>query len=544
MMESRPRIFIQWLGKHPNWPVLFSFVVLTAVASRAVLTDLNSVIVGEDNDVYINPWADWWTAKAWQEPDTDLWYTDYLFYPQGTKLAYHSFSHLNTLISLSLRRFFGHLAAYNLAILMNYVLSGFAMFQLARYVTCSNFAAVLAGVVFAFNSHALYQSSHPVLVSIWCFPWATLYIMRAVNEDRIKWAVIAAIFVFLGALTSTLLFILLGIWFGFLFAYMLISRNWLRIPWRILTIFALLSLAAGALLNYSLLSEAVTNGNDSFWTASEESIVQDIFSIFVPHWYAWLKRGVYLGIVPFYLLMLAFQFQRREARLWFLLLVGAYLFSIGPYPELFGSKLDITLPWSLLFAPLLRNMYRMNILMTMGLAMVVAFGWIGMASQLKSKRARSIAAVLVFVAVFGDYTAVSFPHTPLNVSPFYTEFLQDVPDDLALSIFPTGRQKDKRYLYYQTLHGHKMTGGVISRPSESVFEFINGNALLRAAVVDLEPVPIPKDVTPHMRALARANVGYLVLDKTLMDVTEWRAAFPAEPVFEDKSVLVYSTNTP
>ncbi len=533
--------YLEWLLKRVNWLVFILFLLLTVIAGWSVLTRLDTVIIGDDNDVYINPWADWWTVKALQEPDIQFWYTDFLFYPQGVNLNYHSFSHLNTLVSLFLRSLLDDLPAYNLAILINYALSGFAMFQLARYMTNSIPGSILAGIVFAFNSHALYQSSHPVLVSIWCFPWATLYFLRAARENRVKMAMFAAVFVFLGALSSTLLLILLAMWFGFLIIYLFLARDWPRSSWKILVVFIALCLVGTLPLIYPLLREAVSNSNSSFWIDPGSSISTDIFSIFVPHWYIWLIRGLYFGIVPFYLVMLAFKFQRREARVWFLLLIVAYLFAIGPNPHFGGRDWGITLPWSLLAAPLLRNMYRVNILMSLGLAMIVAYGWLGMSTQLMTAKARTIAAVIVIAATFGEYTAVPFPSTSISVSSFYTAYLEDVPDDIALAILPTGRQEDKRYLYYQTLHGHRMTGGVISRPSDNVFDFILDNPLLRAGAVDLAPVPIPADPQPALRALSDAGVGYLVLDKVLMDVIPWREALPMTPVFEDDLTLVYAT---
>ncbi|HEX6384418.1 MAG TPA: hypothetical protein VF177_07090, partial [Anaerolineae bacterium] len=184
------------------------FLLLTIIVGWQVLVDLNTVLIGDDPDVYINPWADWWTLEALKDPKIGLWQTGHLFYPYGANLAYHSFSHLNTLISLALRALVGVTAGFNLAILLNYALNGLSMFQLARYVTHSITAALLAGFVFAFNSHDQYQSAHPVLISIWCFPWLTLYLMRAVRENQIRWAVVAAVFVFLGAFSSTVLLIM------------------------------------------------------------------------------------------------------------------------------------------------------------------------------------------------------------------------------------------------------------------------------------------------------------------------------------------------
>lgn len=526
--------------------VALLFLLFTIIVSWQVLVDVNTVLIGDDPDVYINLWADWWTLEAVTDPDATLWHTNFMFYPRGANLVYHSFSHLNTLVSLALRPLVGITAGYNLAILLNYVLGGLSMFHLARYLTGSVIAAILAGFVFAFNSHNQYQSAHPVLISIWCFPWLTLVFMRAVRENRIAWAMVAAVFVFLGTLSSTVLLILMGMWLAMLVIYMFFSSGWPRPSGRVLLSFGLVSLLLVLPLLYPLLREAFANGNSSFLVDPSRSIRMDMASIVIPHWDLWLIRGIYFGVMPCCLLLVACAWRWQKARLWFLLLVIAYLFAIGPEPRFYGEPIDVVLPWTLPLAPVLRNMYRMNILLSLGLAMLVAYGWTVLAAQTKSVRLRQFMAILVLFGIYIDYTAAPFPHTATKVSPFYTRYLDRVPDNVVLAILPTGRQEDKRYLYYQTLHEHPITGGVISRASPETFGFIYSNPLLRAGVVTSRPLPIPRDVQTHIQALADAGVGYLIFDKTLLErqeVEAWREAIPLEPVYEDSLVLAYKIGT-
>jgi hypothetical protein len=543
-MSSPRNLGFEALRRRESFWVLLLFVLLTIVAAWNIVTDLDGVIVGRDNDVYINQWADWWTYKAITDPATSLWRSDEMYYPIGADLIYHSFSHLNTAVSLGLRPFIGTLPAYNIAILLNYVLAGLSMFHLGRYLTDSSVAGILAGIVFAFNSHNMYQSSHPVLVSVWCFPWMTLFFMRAVRENSIKLALLAAVFVFLGAATSTILVILMAFWMGILVLYMFFAKQLPRPSWKILLAFGM---ASGLLVLptvWALLVDAVAGGNGNFITSPEESIRTDMISPIVPHWYKWLERGMYLGIMPLFLVMLAAGRRRKQAVLWFLLACVAYLFAIGPEPHFANFRLGVVLPWTLPIAPVLRNMYRMMILMSLGVAMITAYGWLGLRQSLLSltNRRQGAIACMVGLAIFVDYTVGPFPSTPATVSTFYTDYLDHVPRDVALAIVPTGRQADKRYLYYQTLHEHPMTGGHISRAGEDVYAFINSNPLLRFGAVDMEPVPVPGDPVAALQQLAEANVGYFIIDKTLTeDLDVWRVNLPLAPVFEDDFLLVYST---
>lgn len=535
-------------GPQTNLAALLLFTLLTIIAAWPVVSDLDGVIIGLDNDVYINPWADWWTLKALTDPDISLWFTDYLFYPSGASLIYHSYSHLNTAVSLALRPFLGPLPAYNITILINLVLIGFSIFQLTRYLTNSTTAAILAGIVFTFNSQIQYQTSHPVTFSVWCLPWMTLYLIRAARENNWRLAVIAAVFVFLGAATGIHILILSAFWLALLLIFMVISSEFTRPSLKILLVFGLTSTLLVLPVTYPLLTAAVSNQNTSFAMNPLDSVGTDLFSIFETNWEGWYFRSMYLGIVPGILFLIAVFQNGRRAKLWLLLTTLSFLFAIGPVPTISEEPLGVTLPWSLAMAPLLRHMYRMMLLFAFGWAMTAAYGWLTVERSGRfSSRKFLILGSLVGLLIYIDFTIAPFPTRDAPVSAFYTDYLDDVPDDIALAILPTGRQEDKWYMYYQTIHHHPITGGVISRSNPEIFRFMRNNPLLRAGSVNLEPIPIPEKVEESFSQLADVNVGYLILDKTQMALNEenmetWRAAILFEPVYEDNLVLVYKTN--
>lgn len=529
----------------PNVVAIAVFLLLVIVAGWPVLTRLNTVIIGDDIDVYINPWADWWTQQAISQRGLTLWQTDYIFYPAGADLTYHSFSHFNTAISLLLRPFVGAIAAYNLTILFNYFLIALSMFHLARYWTGSAAAGIVAGIVFAFNSHNLYQSCHPVLLGIWVLPWTALFLLKAVEAEKngFKYAALAGFFLFLTTTVSVLMLIMQALWLAFLGVAMLITRRWRLKHWPLIVV----AIGVGAVLSlpllYPLLRASIAGGNSSFIVNPYDSFVTDIASLVTPHWHYWYIRGIYLGILPMALMVLALG-RLREVRLWLALTVLALLLAIGPVPTIGGEQLDIVLPWSLPLAPVLRNMYRMNILVSLGAAMLAAYGWLVFASHLPRQRVVQL-FVLAFLSllIFADYMRPTFPRTPLSVPRFYTHVLADMPQDVSVAIVPTGRQYDKPHLLYQTFHEHKMVNGVISRSVPETRAFIRNNALLRAGYMDLDEQPLPADPRPAMEELAAAGVDYLIIEKgwRQLDDEEWEAALPFEPYYEDSQVLVYET---
>lgn len=518
------------------------FVLLAGVAGWPVLTNLDGVIIGRDNDIFINPWADWWTLKAIQDSSVSLWRTDYIFHPTGANLSFHSFSHLNTAVSLLLRPIFNPLPAYNLSIWLNYPLIGFGMYKLARYLTKSEVSGILAGIAFAFSSHAMYQSSHPVLLSIWCFPLATLYFLRAVEEEQKQLALIGALFVFLGALTSTLLFFMMVLWFGFLTLFLWLDAGWKRPSLPILLTFVITCGISCTLLQLPLILDAVGNQNSSFIISdSRAAIAADIVAPIIPHWFLWLPRGLYFGFVGIYITL----FARRSGgrlRVWVALLAVSYLISIGPRPELLGSPINVTLPWSLPFVPILRNMYRFNILTSFALSVLIAFGWLGIRQQLATPRSRQIGAVLLSTLLFADYAGPQIPTAPLVVSPFYVQTLAKVNDGVGLTHLPINRQFDKRYLFYQTLHGHKISNGVISRAEADTFQFMEENAILALRFGDGQTQLPPPNLDEALAQLAETGVGLLVFEKGFMEPDQllmWDEALDRRPFYEDDLVVAY-----
>ncbi|MCK4314183.1 MAG: hypothetical protein KAX24_00290, partial [Anaerolineae bacterium] len=140
-----------WQGQGRHLAVLGLFVGLTLVITYPLPLRMSQVLAGEDIDAYINPWVDWWTHHVLATPGESLYYTDYLFYPDGVSLVLHSFSHTNTAVSLALQPWIGQPAAYNVTILLAYLLSAFGMYLLVEYLTASTVAGIVSGVVFAFN---------------------------------------------------------------------------------------------------------------------------------------------------------------------------------------------------------------------------------------------------------------------------------------------------------------------------------------------------------------------------------------------------------
>jgi uncharacterized membrane protein len=137
----------------------------------------------------------------------NLYYTDYLFYPQGVSLVFHSFSHVNTALALALEPLVGVIAAQNVTTLLAYALSGFSMYLLVKELFQNRAAALVAGVVFAFSPYHVDQALHPVIISTQWMPLFLLFFIRVLKGGGVKDAIAAVAFLLLTALTSWHLFL-------------------------------------------------------------------------------------------------------------------------------------------------------------------------------------------------------------------------------------------------------------------------------------------------------------------------------------------------
>lgn len=125
-----------------------------------------------------------------------LWDTP-IFHPQPLTLAYSEHMIAQALFVLPLQALTGNvILGYNAALLATFVLSGVGMFLLARELTGSASAAIVAGAVFAFTPYRVDQLSHLHILSSQWMPFALYGLRRYFTTGRLRpliWATIALV---------------------------------------------------------------------------------------------------------------------------------------------------------------------------------------------------------------------------------------------------------------------------------------------------------------------------------------------------------------
>ena len=548
---------------------LILYVLLTLAITMPLPLHMNEFLPGSSSDVYINPWANWWTREALVS-GLDFYHTDYMFYPNGTSLVFHSFSHANTAISLALEPFLGQFVAYNSTILLAYALSGFSAYLLVRHLTGCRPAAVVSGLVFAFSSYHISESDHPVLVTTQWIPLFALALNRLLyhaDQSRVKQLLLAALWFLLTALSSLHLMLMLGVWTALYLFYGLVFQRERLVPgiWRYLVLLGVIVGLALAPLLYPIASEYLTSDISYMAVQTDVGLGNDLLSFVTPNrrhpLFAPLvastndqigaarKHPGYLGFLAVGLAISGVVVTGRKARFWWISGLLFLIVSLGARVMFLGEPLHIfPLPWAIPVISVMRHPFRFNVLLFFSLSVLVGLGGHSLVNAL-GKRSKWLSRLTLFAVgalVLFEYRVDPFPLTQPEYSPFLIELAQE-DGEFAVADFPMGRRSAKYYLFYQMLHGRKMVDGVVSRTPDDAYAFVDENPLLRALRAGRAPAS-DLDIQDQFAILAEQGIPYIIVHKDLLgpsQMEEWREWLMGFPLafFEDEWLIVYRTTS-
>ena len=522
----------------------------------------------------------------------NLLFTPVQFYPIGVSLAAHSLSFYNSLLWIPLAALFGDIAAYNLTVLLTFILSGYTMFKLMEYLATNHgpqtsgrgpwsmVSGLIAGMIFAFAPYHFSQSlGHVSLASVQWFPLLALFILKATRETKrrnIMWIGLTTLLI-----TATRLqFLVLGGVVLALFVlvdWLVLRREWVRGAWLRLIVGAAIGLVlslpivlpAAQLFTQSAAPDELI-ADEQTWGQTDLAayavpmtyhpvfgpIVQPLYKNFVKN-RAWMP---YLGVAPLLLAVWGALRAKRRAVPWVTIGLFSFLMALGPFLRVNGTELtSISLPYALIGdrfpLSILRSPDRYNLMLALALAPLAAWGVQDVLARLARrahssarsehapKRAAAAGGILLGAVILFEYLGVPYPTIdPLPVSPFQQQMAQDGENYAVLDI-PLDRSDTKRYLYYQTQHSKPTVQGRVARVPAAAYQLFDRIPLLGAWQQDIL-ASRPPDLGSQMQPLADANVRYTILHKDLVTpeaTAALRDYFTLPPAYEDDQIAVYST---
>lgn len=180
------------------------FILITVAMTYPLIGHLDDLVLGppQDNYYYLS-WFSWLRHSIVDlgQPST---INPNVFYPYGHDFTTSETTWANVVLTLPVLLGWGAVPAFNMAVLLSFVLSGLGMYILVVALTGNWWAGLLSGLIYAF---APYRMAHlgggqlPLLGTQW-LPLCLWAIERLLHERRWAWGLLIGLFFALNSLSS------------------------------------------------------------------------------------------------------------------------------------------------------------------------------------------------------------------------------------------------------------------------------------------------------------------------------------------------------
>lgn len=355
---SSPRGAWAWrfgaLGFYTALAVAFTWPLSAHISSH--------VPYGPDTSVFM--WDMWWAKKVLTTPGLHYFSTDYMYWPNTVSLRYHTLCPLASFASVPLQGLLGLTLTYNLFLLGAFVLSAFSMHLLTEYLTRCAPAALLAGVAFGFSSYmGQHGLEHLNLVSVEWMPLFLLAMVLAADTGKTRWAILAALFYLLNALTDWYNALFLTIFAVIFVPVYALSRPNRKDVLRAASAGAVLSAAAVLPLVLPMIAERGLHRRAymDFGLDRLQTFSADLLNYIVPtplhpvwgrfftemarsHIYWHTEHNLYLGAVCIALAIVGLRARPAGLHSWAAAGLCALALSFGPHLQVNRKPLPVALP--------------------------------------------------------------------------------------------------------------------------------------------------------------------------------------------------------
>jgi hypothetical protein len=481
------------------------YLILFGALTYPLVGSFSTHLFTNAGDGLQNVWNLWWVNQAIMVLHTSPWFTTYLHYPSGVSLIGHTLNPFNGLVAIPLLRVLTLVQAHNVIVVFSFVMGGVGAFWLCFTFCRQYWSGIVGGALFTFSEyHFAHADGHLQLVSLEWLPVFALLWYRLLRQPSLKLSVGSALVLLLVLLCDYYYFA-----YSVVFAIVIACcEAWRRREYLFsirarharpfLLFVALASLTCGPLV----LGLLALNAADPLLGSHESDVFStDLLAAVIPggHWrFADLTRpfwealpgniqesSVDVGLSVASMLALAVSRRRdsvvREAGAWWLVLIGFWIFSLGPMLRVWGVPLPhVPTPYRELqkVVPALALSgvpARMMVMVTLAAAVLSSVALSRLARE--SARGRIVAAILV-VLMTVEYLPGPIPLTS-PTAPGYVAVVQGIGGPGGLLDLVSGYSPDQPFgstsgtgvaMYYQTLHERPMASGYIARLPSSAWQ--------------------------------------------------------------------------
>ena len=167
---------------------LAAYAALTAIFTWPLVAQFTTAVPG-GGDAWQHLWNLWWMRKALIDLHTSPFHTNYLYYPQGVSLLFHTLVPLESAATVPFQLLgIDLLPLYNGVLFSSFVLAGYGTWLLVRDLTHNDGAAFVAGFAFAFCPyHMGHLLGHMNLASLQWIPFYLWALFRACGAPGSPW---------------------------------------------------------------------------------------------------------------------------------------------------------------------------------------------------------------------------------------------------------------------------------------------------------------------------------------------------------------------
>ncbi len=571
---------------------LLSIVAYTLVAviwTYPLAFNLAAAVAGDETigDSLQYTWFVWWGKTSLLDLGLTPAQLEIICHPFG---LYHPLLLIEPFYSqvcaIPLVSLFGPVAAYNVQLLLAFILSAAFACLLCYYLTGNVWAAFVGGLIFGFFPNKTNQAlvGHMPLTTMYWWPLYALYLIRLFDKPGVRNGLLCGLFMSLSIFVTlthiayfvipfTLIFVVYRLWTG---RRRLLNARLLKGVGAALLVVGLITIGpfSNFVLNTFLDPASDFPGQkegtldfsatpELFLTPSPYHPLLGKIEPFRAYSYGLMAEGltenmVYLGVVPLLLAIWGVRKNRARSTVWWILALGSAILSLGPVLKI-GDRVvqvgghPIPLPYALLqgipFIGWSRTPARWNESTMFALAVLACYGVSSLTTRFSnSMQATESAEKEVFSSVpsvssaanrpglraglmagltaliLFEY-AVIFPF-PLGgeyVSPFYRQIAADKRDFALLDMPLAGvGPKVNAILYYQMTHRHRLVGGHVTRIPRWTRDVRRFFEQLVAPTLADDIVVRPPDVARPAN-LGLHDIGYVVFQRRFYNEEEMGA---------------------
>jgi hypothetical protein len=193
--------------------VFLLYGLLAILGTHPLVLRLGDGVVHDRIDPLLNAWLLWWNARA--VPFTEAWWNGPIFHPIPGALSFsENLVGLSPLTTPLQWLGASPLLAYNVAFILSFALSGFAMHLLARALGLRPGLCFVAGLAYGFAPYRAAQLAHLQMLAAFFIPLLFLGAHRFVQGGGRGWLALVAVAWILQGLTNGYYLVFVSVLFG------------------------------------------------------------------------------------------------------------------------------------------------------------------------------------------------------------------------------------------------------------------------------------------------------------------------------------------